>query len=33
VDDPHRPFSFVQVQGIARAEENVPDLLGVATDR
>jgi len=33
VDDPHRPFSFVQVQRIARAEENVPDLLGVATDR
>ncbi|MFZ1162763.1 PPOX class F420-dependent oxidoreductase [Mycobacterium sp.] len=31
VDDPHPPFSFVQVQGIASAEENAPDLLDVAT--
>ncbi len=31
VDDPHPPFSFVQVQGIAKAEENAPDLLDVAT--
>jgi PPOX class probable F420-dependent enzyme len=31
VDDPHPPFSFVQVQGVARAEENAPDLLDVAT--
>ncbi|MGB6206892.1 PPOX class F420-dependent oxidoreductase [Mycobacterium sp.] len=31
VDDPHPPFSFVQVQGIARAEENAPDLLDIAT--
>ena len=30
-DDPHPPFSFVQVQGIARAEENAPDMLDVAT--
>jgi PPOX class probable F420-dependent enzyme len=31
VDDPHPPFSFVQVQGIARTEEDAPDLLEVAT--
>jgi PPOX class probable F420-dependent enzyme len=31
VDDPHPPFSFVQVQGIASAQENARDLLDVAT--
>jgi PPOX class probable F420-dependent enzyme len=31
VDDPHPPFSFVQVQGTARIEEDAPDLLDFAT--
>jgi PPOX class probable F420-dependent enzyme len=31
VDDPHPPFSFVQVQGIATTYENAEDLLDVAT--
>lgn len=31
VDDPHPPFSFVQVQGIASTEDNARDLLDVAT--
>lgn len=31
VDDPHPPYSFVQVQGIATATEDAPDLLDIAT--
>ena len=31
VDDPHPPFSFVQVQGIATTYEDAEDLLDVAT--
>jgi len=31
VDDPHPPFSFVQVQGIATTYEDAEDLLEVAT--
>jgi PPOX class probable F420-dependent enzyme len=31
VDDPHPPYSFVQVQGTARAIEDAPDLLDIAT--
>jgi PPOX class probable F420-dependent enzyme len=31
VDDPHPPYSFVQLQGIASATENAEDLLEVAT--
>jgi PPOX class probable F420-dependent enzyme len=31
VDDPHPPYSFVQVQGVARITEDVPDLLDIAT--
>ncbi len=31
VDDPHPPFSFVQVQGIATTYADAEDLLDVAT--
>ncbi|MEZ0367148.1 PPOX class F420-dependent oxidoreductase [Mycobacterium sp. pUA109] len=31
VDDPHLPYSFVQVQGIAALSENTDDLLASAT--
>lgn len=31
VDDPHPPYSFVQVQGTATAMADAPDLLDVAT--
>ena len=31
VDDPHPPFSFVQVQGIATTYEGAGDLLDIAT--
>ena len=31
VDDPHPPFSFVQVQGIATLSEDPDDLVAVAT--
>jgi PPOX class probable F420-dependent enzyme len=31
VDDPHPPYSFVQVQGIATVTEDPPDVLDVAT--
>jgi PPOX class probable F420-dependent enzyme len=31
VDDPHPPYSFVQVQGVATITEDAPDLLDVAT--
>jgi PPOX class probable F420-dependent enzyme len=31
VDDPHPPYSFVQVQGVASVSENPPDVLDVAT--
>jgi PPOX class probable F420-dependent enzyme len=31
VDDPHPPYSFVQVQGIATLTEEAPDLLDIAT--
>ena len=31
VDDPHPPYSFVQVQGTATAIEDAPDLLDIAT--
>lgn len=31
VDDPHPPYSFVQVQGIATLTEDAPDLLDIAT--
>jgi PPOX class probable F420-dependent enzyme len=31
VDDPHPPYSFVQVQGIASVQDGAPDLLDIAT--
>ena len=31
VDDPHPPYSFVQVQGIASAQDGAEDLLEIAT--
>src|SRR5437879_436575 len=31
VDDPHPPYSFVQLQGTASATENAEDLLEIAT--
>jgi PPOX class probable F420-dependent enzyme len=31
VDDPHPPYSFVQVQGLASVSDNPPDVLDVAT--
>jgi len=31
VDDPHPPYSFVQVQGIASVEDGAEDLLDIAT--
>lgn len=31
VDDPHPPYSFVQVQGVAELSEDDPDLRGTAT--
>jgi len=31
VDDPHPPYSFVQVQGLASVSENPSDVLDVAT--
>ncbi len=31
VDDPHPPFSFVQVQGVAEISEDPQDLLAIAT--
>ncbi len=31
VDDPHPPYSFVQVQGIATVTDDSPDLLELAT--
>jgi PPOX class probable F420-dependent enzyme len=31
VDDPHPPYSFVQVQGIATVSEDATDLLDIAT--
>lgn len=31
VDDPHPPYSFVQVQGIATTVEDAPELLDIAT--
>ena len=31
VDDPHPPYSFVQVQGTATAIADAPDLLDIAT--
>jgi PPOX class probable F420-dependent enzyme len=31
VDDPHPPYSFVQVQGVASITEDAPDLLDIAT--
>src|SRR5262249_29806739 len=31
VDDPHPPYSFVQVQGVAAVSEDPPDGLDVAT--
>ena len=31
VDDPHPPYSFVQVQGIARVQDDADDLLEIAT--
>jgi PPOX class probable F420-dependent enzyme len=31
VDDPHPPYSFVQVQGVARVQDGAEDLLEVAT--
>ena len=31
VDDPHPPYSFVQVQGTASTTENAADLLEIAT--
>ncbi|ORW97235.1 F420-dependent protein [Mycobacterium sp. IEC1808] len=31
VDDPHPPYSFVQVQGLASVSEDQPDVLDVAT--
>lgn len=31
VDDPHPPYSFVQVQGVASVGEDPADVLGIAT--
>ena len=31
VDDPHPPYSFVQVQGVASVSEDPPDVLDIAT--
>lgn len=31
VDDPHPPYSFVQVQGVASVSEDAADLLEIAT--
>lgn len=31
VDDPHPPYSFVQVQGVATVTEDAPELLEIAT--
>jgi PPOX class probable F420-dependent enzyme len=31
VDDPHPPYSFVQIQGIAQISEDPQDLLDIAT--
>jgi PPOX class probable F420-dependent enzyme len=31
VDDPHPPYSFVQVQGLASVSEHQPDVLDIAT--
>jgi PPOX class probable F420-dependent enzyme len=31
VDDPHPPYSFVQVQGVAAVSEDVQDVLDIAT--
>jgi hypothetical protein len=31
VDDPHPPYSFVQIQGTASVQDNAADLLEVAT--
>jgi PPOX class probable F420-dependent enzyme len=31
VDDPHPPYSFVQVQGVATVTEDPQDVLGIAT--
>jgi PPOX class probable F420-dependent enzyme len=31
VDDPHPPYSFVQVQGVATVSEDPPDMLDIAT--
>lgn len=31
VDDPHPPYSFVQVQGVAAVSEHQPDVLDIAT--
>jgi PPOX class probable F420-dependent enzyme len=31
VDDPHPPYSFVQVQGVASVSEHQPDVLDAAT--
>jgi PPOX class probable F420-dependent enzyme len=31
VDDPHPPYSFVQVQGIAALQDGAEDLLEIAT--
>jgi PPOX class probable F420-dependent enzyme len=31
VDDPHPPYSFVQVQGVATVSEDVQDVLNIAT--
>ncbi|BBZ43226.1 hypothetical protein MPRM_05070 [Mycobacterium parmense] len=31
VDDPHPPYSFVQVQGVASLTDDSPELLDIAT--
>ena len=31
VDDPHPPYSFVQVQGLASVQDDAEDLLEIAT--
>jgi PPOX class probable F420-dependent enzyme len=31
VDDPHPPYSFVQVQGVATVTDDPPDVLDIAT--
>jgi PPOX class probable F420-dependent enzyme len=31
VDDPHPPYSFVQVQGVATLNEDAPEVLDIAT--